>query len=161
MIQRIQTIFLFLYIAALISTFFFPVWQKISFDDQTNEVDVIVTGHVSSVVYDKAGDAIIIDNFWVGGFIIIACIVAAMSIFSFRNRLTQIKLGTLNSLFTSLLVIYYLYEIFYNIDYVDIKDKISFLISFYLIFLAIFFNFLANRFIRKDELLVRESERIR
>jgi hypothetical protein len=84
-----------------------------------------------------------------------------MSIFSFRNRLTQIKLGTLNSLFTSLLVIYYLYEIFYNIDYVDIKDKISFLISFYLIFLAIFFNFLANRFIRKDELLVRESERIR
>ncbi len=161
MIQRIQTIFLFLYIAALISTFFFPVWQKISFDDQTNEVDVIVTGHVSSVVYEKAGDAIIIDNFWVGGFIIIACIVAAMSIFSFRNRLTQIKLGTLNSLFTSLLVIYYLYEIFYNIDYVDIKDKISFLISFYLIFLAIFFNFLANRFIRKDELLVRESERIR
>ena len=162
MIQRIQTIFLFLYSAALISTFFFPVWQKVSFDDQTNEVDVIVTGHVSSVVYDKAGDAIIIiDNFWVGGFIIITCIVAAMSIFSFRNRLTQIKLGTLNSLFTSLLVIYYLYEIFYNIDYVDIKDKISFLISFYLIFLAIFFNFLANRFIRKDELLVRESERIR
>ena len=161
MIQRIQTIFLFLYIAALISTFFFPVWQKISFNDQTNEVDVIVTGHVSSVIYDKAGEAMIYDNFWVGGFIIIACIVAAMSIFSFKNRLTQIKLGTLNSLFTSLLVIYYLYEIFYNIDYVDIKDKISFLISFYLIFLAIFFNFLANRFIRKDELLVRESERIR
>ena len=161
MIQRIQTIFLFLYIAALISTFFFPVWQKISFNDQTNEVDVIVTGHVSSVIYDKAGKAIIYDNFWVGGFIIIACIVAAMSIFSFKNRFTQIKLGTLNSLFTSLLVIYYLYEIFYNIDYVDIKDKISFLISFYLIFLAIFFNFLANRFIRKDELLVRESERIR
>ena len=161
MIQRIQTIFLFLYIAALISTFFFPVWQKISFNDQTNEVDVIVTGHVSSVIYDKAGEAIIYDNFWVGGFIIIACIVAAMSIFSFKNRLTQIKLGTLNSLFTSLLVIYYLYEIFYNIDYIDIKDKISFLISFYLIFLAIFFNFLANRFIRKDELLVRESERIR
>ena len=161
MIQRIQTIFLFLYIAALISTFFFPVWQKISFNDQTNEVDVIVTGHVSSVIYDKAGEAIIYDNFWIGGFIIIACIVAAMSIFSFKNRLTQIKLGTLNSLFTSLLVIYYLYDIFYNIDYVDIKDKISFLISFYLIFLAIFFNFLANRFIRKDELLVRESERIR
>ena len=161
MIQRIQTIFLFLYIAALISTFFFPVWQKISFNDQTNEVDVIVTGHVSSVIYDKAGEAIIYDNFWVGGFIIIACIVAAMSIFSFKNRLTQIKLGTLNSLFTSLLVIYYLYEIFYNIDYINIKDKISFLISFYLIFLAIFFNFLANRFIRKDELLVRESERIR
>ena len=85
MIQRIQTIFLFLYIAALISTFFFPVWQKISFNDQTNEVDVIVTGHVSSVIYDKAGEAIIYDNFWVGGFIIIACIVAAMSILVLRT----------------------------------------------------------------------------
>ena len=49
----------------------------------------------------------------------------------------------------------------YNETYIEINDKISFLISFYLIFLAIFFNFLSNRFIRKDELLVRESDRIR
>ena len=34
MIQRIQTIFLILYIGALVCTFFFPVWQKISFDQR-------------------------------------------------------------------------------------------------------------------------------
>ena len=50
---------------------------------------------------------------------------------------------------------------FYQEIYLNIDDQISFLISFYFIFLAIFFNFLSNRFIRKDELLVRESERIR
>ncbi|GIS31423.1 MAG: hypothetical protein Ct9H90mP3_2190 [Flammeovirgaceae bacterium] len=83
------------------------------------------------------------------------------SIFSYKNRLNQIKLGALNSLITSVLIIYFLYDIFYNESYIEINDKISFLISFYLIFLAIFFNFLSNRFIRKDELLVRESDRIR
>ena len=76
-------------------------------------------------------------------------------------RLTQIKIGTINSMLTSIVVFFFLYQVFYYELYLNINDKISFLISFYLIFLAIFFNFLSNRFIRKDELLVRESERIR
>ena len=160
MIQRIQTIFLILYIGALVCTFFFPVWQKISFD-QNNSVNVMVTGYVSGVDFSRGDSSILYDNFFVSGLIIASCIIALISIFSYKNRLNQIKLGALNSLITSILIIYFLYEIFYNDRYIDINDKISFLISFYLIFLAILFNFLSNRFIRKDELLVRESERIR
>ena len=160
MIQRIQTIFLILYIGALVCTFFFPVWQKISFD-QNNSVNVMVTGYVSGVDFSRGDSSILYDNFFVSGLIIASCIIALISIFSYKNRLNQIKLGALNSLITSILIIYFLYEIFYNDKYIDINDKISFLISFYLIFLAILFNFLSNRFIRKDELLVRESERIR
>ena len=38
---------------------------------------------------------------------------------------------------------------------------INILISFYLIFTALIFNSIANRFIKKDELLVNESNRIR
>lgn len=91
----------------------------------------------------------------------LCCGLAVYSIFSYRNRLTQIKIGTLNSFLTSLLIFFFLYQTFYQEIYLNIDDQISFLISFYLIFLAIFFNFLSNRFIRKDELLVRESERIR
>ena len=160
MIQRIQTIFLILYIGALVCTFFFPVWQKISFD-QNNSVNVMVTGYVSGVDFSRGNSSILYDNFFVSGLIIASCIIALISIFSYKNRINQIKLGALNSLITSILIIYFLYEIFYNDKYIDINDKISFLISFYLIFLAILFNFLSNRFIRKDELLVRESERIR
>ena len=160
MIQRIQTIFLILYIGALVCTFFFPVWQKISFD-QNNSVNVMVTGYVSGVDFSRGDSSILYDNFFVSGLIIASCIIALISIFSYKNRLNQINLGALNSLITSILIIYFLYEIFYNDMYIDINDKISFLISFYLIFLAILFNFLSNRFIRKDELLVRESERIR
>ena len=161
MIQRIQTLFLILYIGALVSTFFFPVWQKISLNDETNSIEIIVTGYISSVDFNNGDTSILYDNFIISGLVIISCIVAAFSIFSYKNRLNQIKLGALNSFLTSVLIIYFLYDIFYNEQYINIKDKISFLISFYLIFLAIFFNFLANRFIRKDELLVRESERIR
>ena len=160
MIQRIQTIFLILYIGALVSTFFFPVWQKISFNED-NTVDLIVTGYVSGVDLNRGSESTLYDNFFISGLILISCMVAIVSIFSYKNRLNQIKLGALNSLITSILIIYFLYEIFYNEMYIEINDKISFLISFYLIFLAIFFNFLSNRFIRKDELLVRESERIR
>ncbi|MAR16538.1 MAG: hypothetical protein CMB86_05095 [Flammeovirgaceae bacterium] len=161
MIQRIQTLFLILYIGALVSTFFFPVWQKISLNDETNSIEIIVTGYISSVDFNNGDTSVLYDNFIISGLVIISCIVAAFSIFSYKNRLNQIKLGALNSFLTSVLIIYFLYDIFYNEQYININDKISFLISFYLIFLAIFFNFLANRFIRKDELLVRESERIR
>ena len=161
MIQRIQTLFLILYIGALVSTFFFPVWQKISLNDETNSIEIIVTGYISSVDFNNGDTSVLYDNFIISGLVFISCIVAAFSIFSYKNRLNQIKLGALNSFLTSVLIIYFLYDIFYNAQYININDKISFLISFYLIFLAIFFNFLANRFIRKDELLVRESERIR
>jgi len=162
MIQRIQTIFLILFIASLIATYFFPVWQKIEFSDE-NSPEIMATGYISSSYIENIsdGNAIINDYFYIPGIIVLCCGLAVYSIFSYRNRLTQIKIGTLNSFLTSLLIFFFLYQTFYQEIYLNIDDQISFLISFYLIFLAIFFNFLSNRFIRKDELLVRESERIR
>ena len=160
MIHRIQTLFLILYIVTLVFTFFFPVWQKIEMKD-TESVDIIVTGYVSSALLDDGNKGIVYDYFYISGILILCCLLAIYSIFSYKNRLTQIKIGTTNSMLTSSVVFFFLYQIFYHDVYQNINDKISFLISFYLIFLAIFFNFLANRFIRKDELLVRESDRIR
>ncbi len=161
MIQRIQTLFLILFIGSIITTFFFPAWQKIEMGDNNEKVKIIVTGSISSTNFIENDNIIIYDHFYISGTLIICCLLALYSIFSYKNRLTQIKIGTINSLFTSLVIFYFLYEVFYNERYIDINDKISFLISFYLIFLAIFFNFLSNRFIRKDELLVSESNRIR
>ena len=161
MIQRIQTLFLILFIGSIITTFFFPAWQKIEMGDNNEKVKIIVTGSISRTNFIENDKIIIYDHFYISGTLIICCLLALYSIFSYKNRLTQIKIGTINSLFTSLVIFYFLYEVFYNERYIDINDKISFLISFYLIFLAIFFNFLSNRFIRKDELLVSESNRIR
>ena len=161
MIQRIQTIFLILFIASIISSFFFPVWQKIEFEDDNEKVATIITGFIFNSVYEENNKNIIYDNFYESGVLILCCILSIYSIFSYKNRLTQIKFGTINSFFTSIVVFKFLYDMFYNELYININDKISFLLSFYLIFLAIFFNFISNRFIRKDELLVNESNRIR
>lgn len=161
MIQRIQTIFLILFIASIISSFFFPVWQKIEFEDDNEKVATIITGFIFNSVYEENNKNKIYDNFYESGVLILCCFLSIYSIFSYKNRLTQIKFGTINSFFTSIVVFKFLYDIFYNELYININDKISFLLSFYLIFLAIFFNFISNRFIRKDELLVNESNRIR
>ena len=106
MIQRIQTLFLILYIGALVSTFFFPVWQKISLNDETNSIEIIVTGYISSVDFNNGDTSVLYDNFIISGLVIISCIVAAFSIFSYKNRLNQIKLGALNSFLTSVSVSY-------------------------------------------------------
>ena len=138
MIQRIQTLFLILFIGSIITTFFFPAWQKIEMGDNNEKVKIIVTGSISSTNFIENDNIIIYDHFYISGTLIICCLLALYSIFSYKNRLTQIKIGTINSLFTSLVIFYFLYEVFYNERYIDINDKISFLISFYLIFLAIF-----------------------
>ena len=106
MIQRIQTIFLILYIGALVSTFFFPVWQKISFDGN-NSVDTIITGYVTTVDFNSGDSSILYDNFFIAGLVIGSCIIALISIFSYKNRLNQIKLGALNSFITSNALLYF------------------------------------------------------
>ena len=135
---------------------------KVEFSEE-NSPEIMATGYISSSFIENIseGNAEVHDYFYIPGIIMLCCGLAVYSIFSYRNRLTQIKIGTLNSFLTSLLIFFFLYQTFYQEIYLNIDDQISFLISFYLIFLAIFFNFLSNRFIRKDELLVRESERIR
>lgn len=164
MIQRIQTLFLILLISCNISTFYFPLWQKIEFDlENKNEASKIVTGYIYEIINDNltTDETILIRSFHISILLVISILLAIYSIFKHNNRLTQIKIGTLNSILLSGTIFSVLYDVFYNIKFIEINDKTSFLFSFYLIFLSIFLNFLSNRFIRKDELLVSKSNRIR
>ena len=53
MIQRIQTLLLILLISCNISTFYFPLWQKIEFDlENKNEASKIVTGYIYEIIND-------------------------------------------------------------------------------------------------------------
>ena len=164
MIQRIQTLLLILLIGCNISTFYFPLWQKIEFDlENKNQASKIVTGYIYEIVNDDltTNETILIRSFHINILLVISILLAIYSIFKYNNRLTQIKIGTLNSILLSGIIFSVLYDVFYNIKFIEINDQTSFLFSFYLIFLAMFLNFLSNRFIRKDELLVSKSNRIR
>ena len=148
MIQRIQTIFLILFVISLVTSFFFPVWQKIEISDDNGNVEAMVTGYISTDIFEKDNETILYDQFYISAIVILSCLLAVLSIFSYKNRLTQIKLGTINSFITSLLVMFVLYETFYNDMYKDINDKISFLISSSSILYRISIIEIISRFIR-------------
>jgi hypothetical protein len=86
-----------------------------------------------------------------------AATVAVIEIRRFDNRMTQIKLGTLNSLLLAGIMICMV--VFFNQMVNQFGGKNG--ISLWVVFGAVACNWLAIRFIRRDERLVRDSDRIR
>jgi ABC-type enterochelin transport system permease subunit len=96
-------------------------------------------------------------------FIAALCVAAAtlavIEITRYNNRLLQIKLGALNSLFMAATVV--LMFVFSNQIAEEQQAQGQLGIALFLPVAAMIFNLLANRFIRKDEKLVRSVDRIR
>lgn len=87
-----------------------------------------------------------------------AATIAVMGIMRFENRMTQVKLGTLNSLILALAlgaVVYFYNQVTSQYGYG------KFGLSIWVPFVGVACNWLAIRFIRRDEKLVRDSDRIR
>lgn len=95
---------------------------------------------------------------WVIGLLALASAgVAAYEIFQFKNRLLQLKLGALNMLL--LVATFGVAFYFAGRGEVNLNIKLDghFQPAGYLPTLALILNLLANRFIRRDEQLVRRS----
>ncbi|MFN3402881.1 MAG: DUF4293 domain-containing protein [Cytophagaceae bacterium] len=156
MIQRIQSVFLLLVSICMISVLYFPIWEKTN--PETGEkivVDAFSTFNAANP------DAAISNNVYIAIFAGISAVIAFFSIFRYRNRLQQIKLGLLNSLLMSLLVGAYFYTIHQAKSAGFDKFDENYNVGFFLPLVALIFNLLANRFIRKDEELVRSVDRLR
>lgn len=162
MIQRVQSIFLLVAAIIMISVLFLPIWGEA--DIEAQEVINLNAFEIEYVEVDDAGTETIIseyDTWWISVVAVLSAVVALFSIFQFRNRLRQIQLGALNSLLmggTIGLSYYYSYkgDMMLNPD-----EPGNYFIGFYIMVGALLFNSLANRFIRKDEKLVRNADRIR
>ena len=152
--QRKQTVFLAIAIASLVGMIFFPVWEA------KNELTRMTlyplyygekTGDVSTVVYFPYCIIAILG--------IAAATISAMEIGKFENRLLQLKLGALNSLLMA--------GCMGSAAYLSIKliqanhASGSYGVSLFFPAVAMVSNAIANRFIRKDENLVKDSDRIR
>ena len=87
--------------------------------------------------------------------------MAAFEIFQFRRRFTQLKLGMLNLLL--IIATFGAAFHFSNLGETFLNPKLEgqFQPAFYLPTLALMLNLLANRFIRRDEQLVRSADRLR
>ena len=156
--QRIQTVFLALVVLSLAAAIFLPIWGM-------NEGD---TQHILFALYygtrslaESTGDMTVQSYvpYCITAILLTASLtIAIIEITKFKNRILQIKLGTLNAL---LLAGGLGSAVYFATELVKTHDGGQYGFGLWLPGIAVIFNWLAMRFIRRDEKLVRDSERLR
>lgn len=166
MLQRVQTIFMTIAAIAMVLMLFFPIWEKSDqqFEAEKREYAIMDAFYLKYKQIDSDANEVMLGTqitFPIAGGAILAALVMLFSVTRYKNRMTQVKLNALFSLITAgVLVGTYVYISKAN-QLFDPQVQGTFLIGFYLPIVAMLNNFLANRFIRKDEQLVRSADRIR
>ena len=157
MIQRIQTVFLCLAIICLGLTFFFPVAMIHAGDQQ--------------VVFNNYGLVQNVDGKWVligksiplYAAISLIMLLQVLTIMQFKRRPRQVMLCRVTYFLLLVLMALYFYlpdkaaESIKN----GLNNTVTQGVSFFMPIGALVFTFLAERFIRKDEKLVRSADRLR
>lgn len=152
--QRIQTVFLVIAIISLIASIFLPIWAN---REASGKTQVLYALHYSEIDNEDR-----ITTYFpyslTAIFAIAAATIAFIEIGKFKNRVLQMKLGALNSLFlvaTIGLALYFASQLF------KVYPGGQYGLGMWLPGVAVLCNLFANRFIRKDEKLVRDSDRLR
>ncbi|MGA0557183.1 DUF4293 domain-containing protein [Larkinella sp. VNQ87] len=157
MLQRIQTVFLFLIAVSMGLVLGFPIWEKTG-AGATETVRLTAL----QLVYTKGISSTITPVYYLAILAIAIAGVSLFTIFKYRNRLLQMGLCAINAILLTVMMGVVLYQTLYKgKDYFNPDDQGNFGIGFYAIVAALIFNMLANRFIRRDEKLVQESNRLR
>ena len=149
--QRIQTLFLAIAILVLLVSLVVPIWSA----------DVNGQARVLTSFYYLNNGAYQYNPYSLTAILTIAAVTIALTeITKFKNRLTQVKLGALNSLFLVGVLVcsfYFSSQLMKEVE----GTKGQYGLGMWLPFAAVICNLLANRFIRRDEKLVRDSDRLR
>ncbi|MBB6328645.1 glucan phosphoethanolaminetransferase (alkaline phosphatase superfamily) [Algoriphagus iocasae] len=158
MIQRVQSIFLFLVAAAMGVTLGMDLWHQVIAD--SGESFTLTALFLEK--YDNSGEVILSESKWyIAALASFVGFLAIISIFQYRNRGRQMMLNMVNSL----LMVGLVATIFLTTNGINSElganDNGQYQIGFWAVLAAMVCNMLANRFIRKDEALVRSVDRIR
>jgi len=156
--QRVQTVFLVLTVFCLVSGTLlpFPIWEGQSTDGIRYALYPIYFltesgGEKTNAYMPFCATAVLIAA---------AATLAIMEMRRYDDRILQIKLGTLNTL---LLAGAMICAVAFTSRVMDAHPEVAgkYDGGLYFIFGAVTFNWLAVRFIRRDEKKVRDSNRIR
>jgi peptidoglycan/LPS O-acetylase OafA/YrhL len=148
--QRIQTVFLGITIIAMTISLIQPVWLG-----QSDGSAIVLTPF-----YLLQNDQYLYFPYSLTAILSIAAItIALIEIRRFDNRPLQMKLGLLNTL----LLLGAMISVFFFTNSLVKQYPIGFKngVGMYLIFAGVLCNWIALRFIRRDERLVKESDRLR
>jgi hypothetical protein len=152
--QRIQTVFLVVVIISLFASLFFPVWMHNDPLGQTHALFplhyTVTENQVPNTVYFPYATTAILT--------IAALTIAIIEIGKYRHRVLQMKLGALNSLFMAGAIAA---AVIFSNQLVKVYQGGAYGLGLWLPGVAVLCNLIANQFIRRDERIVRESDRLR
>ena len=156
MIQRIQTLYLFVVAVACTLLFFFPMIDYI--DPVKGTYKLFATGlHSYS---DLPGILFFWETLPLLVLIVLSLVMALITVFLYKNRRIQFQLVNINVLLNVLLValVFLLYSRTFE-NRLQISSNYQF--GMYIPLISLVFLVLASRAIRKDEGLVKSSDRLR
>lgn len=147
--QRIQTVFLGIAAIALIVALVLPLWEA-----RAGEEIIVLTPF-----YLKQGEQFFYYPYALTAVLTVAALTLVfLTLKRYDNRLVQLKLGLFNTLIlTGVMICIVIFVVMLNKQYPIARNGYG----MFSIFAAVICNWLAVRFIRKDEKLVRDSDRLR
>ena len=152
MIQRIQSVFLFVSLCFVIPMFFVPIAQLAY---ETGELFALdLRGFYQTVAGETIRDK---NEYSLMAFGILICILNLFIIFAYKSRLLQIRLCIYNILFLAGMM----GVIFFIVYNVALTPSVSFRLPIVFPVVAVILHYLAFRGIRKDELMVQSLSRLR
>lgn len=153
--QRIQTVFLAIVVVVMIASMFFPLWKYVDSAGVRYELYPlhysIINGEQRNTAYFPYAVTAVL--------MIAGATVAVQTIRRYDNRVLQMKLAALNTLLLMLVMgatVYFSSKLNDEFNYVGMSRG-----ALWTIFAGVLFNWLAMRFIRRDEKIVRDSDRLR
>lgn len=157
MIQRIQSIFLLLSIVAMVVMLFSPLWTKENL--QTGDAVVLTT---TALIYTQKATVLSQQTtIYIAVLAFTSIAFAFLSIFSYKNRMRQVMYNMLNILVLIGALACLIYFSTKGEDLLANPVKGNFGLGYFMPAFAVLMNSLANRFIRKDEKLVKSVDRLR
>lgn len=158
MIQRIQTIFLLLVVLAMAGFMSLPLWEKTALSgDQSFFLTAFTLKHQLNSVQSE-----IEPMYHYFALAVLIAGIALFAIFKYKNRLMQSALCAVNSIMMTVLLGLVIYQTMFSVGKLfDPEEKGSYEFGFYALMIAMLANVMANRFIRRDEKMVKESNRFR
>lgn len=159
MLQRIQTIFLALVVVLGIVFSFSPI---LIFSGQGESLSVM--NAYKTIIHFDGSSEILMKNMGVGVMQGLVLLVALATIFLFKNRSLQMKLGKLNILLIALQIaaIVMYSDVVKTAIGIPVEDiVVSFKFGAVIPVLSLILTYLAIRFIKKDDNLIRSADRLR
>jgi magnesium-transporting ATPase (P-type) len=158
MLQRIQTLLLALVAIAMLAVTALPLWEKSS--AALNEKVTLTSfalEHFKGTASASNSSTVLIAIV-----AIISACIAAYSITQYKKRMLQMTLGLINSILIAVLLGYTFYQVFkVGMPMFEPENQGSYGAGFIAAVVAMLCNMIANRFIRRDEMLVKSADRMR